>query len=89
VGQILAALAEDHQVLCITHLPQIAAMADHHIMIEKGERKEGVYVRLKELSPREREEEIARMLSGKVTEISLSHARELLGRELWSQEKRI
>jgi DNA repair protein RecN (Recombination protein N) len=56
-------------------------------MIEKGERKEGVYVRLKELSPEEREEEIARMLSGKVTDISIRHARELLGKERRSQEK--
>jgi len=89
VGRRLKNLAKRHQVLCITHLPQIAAMADHHIMIEKGERKEGVYVTLKKLSPKEREEEIARMLSGKVTDISLRHARELLGRELRSQEKLI
>jgi len=89
VGRRLKNLAKRHQVLCITHLPQIAAMADHHIMIEKGERKEGVYVKLKKLSPKEREEEIARMLSGKVTDISLRHARELLGRELRPQEKLI
>jgi DNA repair protein RecN (Recombination protein N) len=89
VGVRLKNLAKRHQVLCITHLPQIAAMADHHIMIEKGERKEGVYVTLKELSPGEREEEIARMLSGKVTDISRRHARELLARELRSQEKLI
>jgi DNA repair protein RecN (Recombination protein N) len=87
VGRRLKNLAKKHQVLCITHLPQIAALADHHIMIEKGERKEGVYVRLKELSPKEREEEIARMLSGKVTDISIRHARELLGKERRSQEK--
>lgn len=87
VGRRLKNLAKRHQVLCITHLPQIAAMADHHIMIEKGERKEGVYVKLKGLSRKEREEEIARMLSGKVTDISLRHARELLGRESGSQEK--
>jgi len=89
VGKRLKNLAKRHQILCITHLPQIAAMADHHIMIEKGERKEGVYVTLKELSRKEREEEIARMLSGKVTDISIRHARELLGRELRSQEKLI
>ncbi len=87
VGRRLKNLAKRHQVLCITHLPQIAAMADHHIMIEKGERKDGVYVTLKSLSPGEREEEIARMLGGKVTEISRRHARELLGRG--SQEKLI
>ncbi len=89
VGRRLKNLAKRHQVLCITHLPQIAAMADHHIMIEKRERKEGVYVKLTKLSPKEREEEIARMLSGKVTDISLKHARELLGRQLRSQERLI
>lgn len=87
VGRRLKNLAKRHQVLCITHLPQIAAMADHHVMIEKGERKDGVYVKLKTLAPGEREEEIARMLSGKVTDISLRHARELLGRGMRSQEK--
>ena len=78
VGRRLTALAKRHQVLCITHLPQIAAMADRHVMIEKVQRKEGVCVTLKELSLKEREEEIARMLSGKVTDISIRHARELL-----------
>jgi DNA repair protein RecN (Recombination protein N) len=79
IGMKLKNLAKRHQVLCITHLPQIAAMADHHIMIEKMQKKESVYVTVKELSRKEREEEIARMLSGKITEISLRHARELLG----------
>lgn len=78
VGKRLKKLGERHQVLCITHLPQIAAMADHHIMVEKVQRKEGVCVKLKKLSLKEREEEIARMLSGKVTDISIRHAREML-----------
>lgn len=78
VGMRLKKLGERHQVLCITHLPQIAAMADHHIMVEKVQRKEGVCVKLKKLSLKEREEEIARMLSGKVTDISIRHAREML-----------
>lgn len=82
VGRRLTGLAKRHQVLCITHLPQIAAMADRHVMIEKVQRKEGVRVTLKELSLKEREEEIARMLSGKVTDISIRHARELLRSEL-------
>jgi len=79
VGRRLKNLSKRRQVLCITHLPQIAAMADRHVMIEKVQRREGVYVTLKGLSRKEREEEIARMLSGKVTDISLRHARELLG----------
>lgn len=82
VGASLKKLSKKHQVLCITHLPQIAARADNHIMIEKIQKKDGVYVSLKKLSAKEREEEIARMLSGKVTDISLSHARELLERSL-------
>ncbi len=78
MGRRLKNLAKGHQVLCITHLPQIAAMADRHMMIEKVQRKDGVCVRLKKLSRKEREEEIARMLNGQMTETSLRHARELL-----------
>jgi DNA repair protein RecN (Recombination protein N) len=80
IGTKLRDLGSRHQVLCITHLPQIAAMAHHHVMIEKAQRKEGVCVKVNELSDKEREEEIARMLGGKVTDISLKHAKELLKR---------
>lgn len=82
VGMRLKSLAEKHQVLCITHLPQIAALADNHIMIEKFQGKEGVCVRVNKPRSKEREEEIARMLSGKITDISLRHARELLSGSL-------
>lgn len=78
IGIKLKNLGKRHQVLCITHLPQIAAMADNHIMIEKAQRKEGICVKVKELNEKDREEEIARMLGGKVTDISRRHARELL-----------
>jgi len=81
IAMRLKTLGRRHQVLCITHLPQIAAMADHHLKVDKVSRKEGVCVKVNELSWEERVEEIARMLSGKVTEISLTHARELLGSE--------
>ena len=81
IGTRLKTLGRRHQVICITHLPQIAAMADHHLRVDKVSRKEGVCVKINELSWEERVEEIARMLSGKVTEISLTHARELLGAE--------
>jgi DNA repair protein RecN (Recombination protein N) len=80
VGKRLRTLGKRHQVLCITHLPQIAAMADQHIVVEKLQEDGSVYVRIKEPSIREREEEIARMLSGKITDISLRHAQELLRR---------
>lgn len=80
IGTKLRDLGGRHQVLCITHLPQIAAMAHYHVMIEKAQRKEGICVKVKELSDEDREEEIARMLGGKVTDISLKHAKELLKR---------
>ncbi len=79
VARKLKGLAKTHQVICITHLPQIASAADFHIMTEKYQKKDGVGVRVKELSADERRSEIARMLSGKITDTSLKHAGELLG----------
>ena len=78
VGKKLKALSNKHQVLCTTHLPQIASQGDFHLKTEKGQRDERVYVEVKELSGRARLNEIARMLSGKITEVSLKHAKELL-----------
>ncbi|MBI4690529.1 MAG: DNA repair protein RecN [Nitrospirae bacterium] len=82
IGVKLKQLARTHQVICITHLPQIASAADFHMMTEKQMTKEKVYVRIKELSHDERKTEIARMLSGKITDLSLKHADELLGRSV-------
>jgi DNA repair protein RecN (Recombination protein N) len=78
VGKKLKALSNKHQVLCTTHLPQIASQGDFHLKTEKGQRDERVYVEVRELSGRVRLNEIARMLSGKITEVSLKHAKELL-----------
>ncbi|MCX7794075.1 MAG: DNA repair protein RecN [Thermodesulfovibrionales bacterium] len=78
VGQRLKKLSKNRQILCITHLPQIASRADHHIKVEKVQKKNSVEVKVKSLSETERQEEIARMLSGKITDASLRHARELL-----------
>jgi len=78
VGKKLKVLSNKHQVLCTTHLPQIASQGDFHLKTEKGQKDERVYVEVKELSGRERLNEIARMLSGKITEVSLKHAKELL-----------
>jgi DNA repair protein RecN (Recombination protein N) len=78
VGKKLKTISSKHQVLCTTHLPQIASMGDFHLRIEKGQRDERVYVEVKELNGRERMDEIARMLSGRITEVSLKHAKELL-----------
>lgn len=79
VGQKLRTLAQGQQVLCITHLPQIAAFADHHYVIEKTETKGRTRTRIRAMEAGERVEEIARMLSGAaLTETSLRHAEQLL-----------
>jgi DNA repair protein RecN (Recombination protein N) len=79
VGRKLKALAQGSQVLCITHLPQIACFADHHYVIEKKEAAGRSRTSIRRLSEGERREELARMLSGaKVTETSLRHAEQLL-----------
>lgn len=78
----LKEISKGPQVICISHLPQIASLADNHILIEKKEIKTGVSVSVKELRGKERQEEIARMLSGKITETSLRHAREIIERSL-------
>jgi len=80
IGMKLKKLAKTHQVICITHLPQIASTANFHIMTEKYQKKDRVHVKIKELSSDERKAEIARMLSGKITDVSLKHAGELLER---------
>lgn len=78
VGKKLKAISNKHQVLCTTHLPQIASLGDFHLKVDKRQRGGRVYIDVKELSGRERLDEIARMLSGKITEVSLKHAQELL-----------
>src|SRR5438067_8185131 len=71
VGKKLKSLARSNQVLCITHLPQIASFADHHYVIEKHESAGRSKTSVRLLKPEERTEEIARMLSGaKLTESS-------------------
>ena len=81
VGKKLRAIAGKHQLLCITHLPQIASLGDFHLKIEKTDKDKRVTVDVREIEGRERQDEIARMLSGTSTETSLKHAEELLGRE--------
>jgi DNA repair protein RecN (Recombination protein N) len=79
VGQKLKALARGQQVLCITHLPQIAAFADQHFLIEKTERRGRTQTGVRRMEPAERVEEIARMLSGaSLTETSRRHAEQML-----------
>jgi DNA repair protein RecN (Recombination protein N) len=80
VGKKLRNIAGRHQLICITHLPQIASLAGHHLRIDKSQRNNRVHVSVHELSGSARQDEIARMLSGAVTEISRRHAEELLER---------
>lgn len=79
VGKKLKSLARAHQVLCVTHLPQIASFADHHYLIEKKAVAGRTRTSVRLLDAIERTEEIARMLSGaKLTETSRQHAEQLL-----------
>jgi DNA repair protein RecN (Recombination protein N) len=79
VGQRLKALSKTQQVLCITHLPQIAAFADQHFLIEKTEAGGRTQTAIRRMEEDERVREIARMLSGAtLTETSLRHAENLL-----------
>lgn len=80
VGKKLLRISGKHQLICITHLPQIASLADNHLRIEKRQKANTVSVSVHELTGTERQDEIARMLSGTVTEISRRHAEELLER---------
>ena len=79
VGRALAELAQRHQVLCITHLPQIAVFADRHFRVEKAEARGRVRARIVPLDADGRVEEIARMAGGEaISEATRAHARELL-----------
>ena len=80
VGRKLAALARHHQIICITHLPQIAKFGDHHFSISKHVSEGRTKTSINCLSDSERINEIARMLGGeKITKATLDHAREMLG----------
>jgi DNA repair protein RecN (Recombination protein N) len=79
VGKKLKALARANQVLCVTHLPQIATFADHHYLIEKKSSGARTRVVVRRITGEERTEEVARMLSGaKLTETSRKHAEQML-----------
>ena len=79
VGKKLKALSRGNQVLCVTHLPQIATFADHHYLIEKKQAAGRTRTTVRRIAGEERTEEIARMLSGaKLTETSLKHAEQML-----------
>jgi len=79
VGKKLKALARSNQVLCVTHLPQIATFADQHYVIEKKESGGRTRTSIRAVTGEERTQEVARMLSGaKLTETSLKHADQMI-----------
>jgi DNA repair protein RecN (Recombination protein N) len=79
VGKKLKAVSRSNQVLCVTHLPQIATFADHHYLIEKKQAAGRSRTNVRLITGAERTEEIARMLSGaRLTETSLKHAEQML-----------
>jgi DNA repair protein RecN (Recombination protein N) len=80
VGKLLKKLGERHQVLCITHLPQVAASGDQQLQVSKQQTDEHVSSRIAELDRQSRIEEIARMLGGvDITDTTRQHAAEMLG----------
>ena len=79
VGKLLRRLGQDRQVLCVTHLPQVAAQAHHHLQVRKHTTKGSTETSIQTLDPDKRVEEIARMLGGvQITSQTLAHAREML-----------
>ena len=85
IGEVLRQSAGGHQILCITHTAQIAALADCHLLIQKNITNERTYTEIHPLDENGRVEALARLISGDhVTELSLANAREMLG---WSAGK--
>ena len=86
VSEKMVVIAKSHQVLCITHLPQIAAQADSHFLIEKSVKELETQTKIRRLDDEESVEELARMLGGEsITETVLSNAREM--KEMAQQQK--
>ena len=80
VGRLMKQLGQHRQVLAVTHLPQVAACADHHLLVSKAAAKGQVSSQVRGVSGDERVSEIARMLGGeKLSATTLAHAREMLG----------
>ena len=79
VGRMLKELGDKHQVLCVTHLPQVAACGEQHFQVSKTQSDQTTQSKIEALTPERRIEEIARMLGGiKITDTTRQHAKELL-----------
>ena len=88
VSEKMAGLSREHQLICITHLPQIAAMADHHFLIEKGENDGKTETGISALQEADREKELARMLGGDtLTDAVLGNAKDLIAQAQAAKEK--
>jgi len=81
VGRKIREVSQGRQVLCITHLPQVASYADHHVLVEKHQRANRTTSSLRPLDPEQRTMEIARMLGGStITRKTLEHAEEMIAK---------
>ena len=82
VGEKMASIAKNHQVLCVTHLPQVAAQGDSHLVVEKDQSKDRAVVTISSIQEnrRARVSELARMLGDRTAKSALAHAEELLGK---------
>ena len=79
VGKVMKQLTDSHQIIAITHLPQIAALSERHFLIEKEDYKDETITKIKVLNEDEKVREVAKLISGeKVTEASEKSARELI-----------
>ncbi|MDF2457083.1 MAG: recN, partial [Cytophagaceae bacterium] len=80
MGQMMRSIAQGHQVMTITHLPQVASLGDQHFYVYKDNQGSKTATRMKMLNPEERVQEVAQMIAGKApSEIAVRSARELLG----------
>jgi DNA repair protein RecN (Recombination protein N) len=82
VGEKMAAIARAHQVLCVTHLPQVAAQASNHLVVEKDQSKDRAVVSIEPIHEKRKDRigELARMLGDRNAKSALAHAEELLGK---------
>ncbi len=79
VGELLATVSQRHQIICITHLPQISVFADYHMLVQKEIKGKKTFTYVKKLDEESRKLEIARMLGGKeITKKTVEHAAEIL-----------
>lgn len=80
VARKLKELSSSHQLICITHLPQIASPANRHLKIAKNIKKDRTFTEIRFIEKDERAAEVARMLGGNISDVSIKHAKEILKR---------